>query len=216
MAVLVVCGVDEHGQRDILAIEPMLEESEESYLQLFRGLQERGLCTPRLVVSDAHAGLVAAIRKGFPGASWQRCKVHFMRNILAHIPHKDKDTFAQNLKNHLAGPHQRAGRQTGRRNLQTVRAPFSQSHPLPGRRLGGFAGVLCFPSVGCKKDFLHQCAGTSEPGDPPPYGCGRNLPQRRCLHQTGDHISHGICGGLVCLRAYLSEQSVQAILLPAA
>ena len=76
----------------------MLEESEEVYLQLFRGLQERGLCTPRLVVSDAHAGLVAAIRKGFPGASWQRCKVHFMRNILAHIPHKDKDAFAQNLK----------------------------------------------------------------------------------------------------------------------
>ena len=98
MAILVVCGVDEHGQRDILAIEPMLEESEEVYLQLFRGLQERGLCTPRLVVSDAHAGLVAAIRKGFPGASWQRCKVHFMRNILAHIPHKDKDAFAQNLK----------------------------------------------------------------------------------------------------------------------
>ena len=98
MAILVVCGVDEHGQRDILAIEPMLEESEEVYLQLFRGLQERGLCTPRLVVSDAHAGLVAAIRKGFPGASWQRCKVHFMRNILAHIPHKDKDSFAQNLK----------------------------------------------------------------------------------------------------------------------
>lgn len=58
MAILVVCGVNEHGQRDILTIEPMLEESEEVYLQLFRGLQERGLCTPRLVVSDAHAGLV--------------------------------------------------------------------------------------------------------------------------------------------------------------
>lgn len=82
MAILVVCGVDEHGQRDILAIEPMLEESEEAYLQLFRGLQERGLRTPELVVSDAHAGLVAAIRKGFPGASWQRCKVHFWRIFL--------------------------------------------------------------------------------------------------------------------------------------
>ena len=57
MAILAVCGVDEHGQRDILAIDPMLEESEEVYLQLFRGLQERGLCTSRLVVSDAHAGL---------------------------------------------------------------------------------------------------------------------------------------------------------------
>lgn len=98
MAVLVVCGVDEHGQRDILAVEPMPEESEDTYLLLFRGLQERGLRTPRLVISDAHSGLVAAIRKGFPGASWQRCKVHFMRNILAYVPHKEKNTFAQQLK----------------------------------------------------------------------------------------------------------------------
>ena len=98
MAVLVVCGVDEHGQRDILAIEPMLEESEDTYLLLFRSLQERGLRPPRLVISDAHSGLVAAIRKGFPGASWQRCKVHFMRNILAYVPHKEKNTFAQQLK----------------------------------------------------------------------------------------------------------------------
>ena len=98
MAVMVVCGVDEHGQRDILAIEPMLEESEDTYLLLFRSLQDRGLCTPRLVISDAHFGLVTAIRKGFPGASWQRCKVHFMRNILAYVPHKEKNAFAQQLK----------------------------------------------------------------------------------------------------------------------
>ena len=98
MAVMVVCGVDEHGQRDILAIEPMLEESEDTYRLLFRSLQERGLRTPRLVISDAHSGLVAAIHKGFPGASWQRCKVHFMRNILAHVSHKEKNKFAQQLK----------------------------------------------------------------------------------------------------------------------
>lgn len=93
MAVLVACGVAEHGQRDILAGEPMLEESEDTYLLLFRSLQERGL-----VISDAHSGLVAAIRKGFPGASWHRCKVHFMRNILAHVPHKEENAFAQQFK----------------------------------------------------------------------------------------------------------------------
>lgn len=98
MTVLVICGVNEHGQRDILAIEPMPEEFEEAYLLLFRSLQERGLRTPRLVISDAHSGLVATIRKGFPGASCQRCKEYFMRNILAHIPHKEKNAFAQQLK----------------------------------------------------------------------------------------------------------------------
>lgn len=98
MAILIICGVDADGRREILAVEPMLEESKESYSQLFRKLKERGLSSPSLVISDAHSGLVAAIREGFPGASWQRCKVHFMRNILAHIPHKQKDEFAMRLK----------------------------------------------------------------------------------------------------------------------
>ena len=98
MAVLVICGVDEHGHREVLAVEPMAEESRDSYLLLFQNLKGRGLATPKLIVSDANAGLVAAIREGFPGASWQRCKVHFMRNILAHIPQKDKKSFAAVLK----------------------------------------------------------------------------------------------------------------------
>lgn len=97
-AILVVCGVDEAGKREVLAVEPMLEESCESYTQLFKSLQNRGLKSPLLVVSDANKGLVKAIGENFPGASWQRCKVHFMRNILAHIPQKEKERFAAKLK----------------------------------------------------------------------------------------------------------------------
>lgn len=98
MAIQIVCGVNDLGQREILAIEPMLEESEDSYTELFRRLEDRGLKVPSLVISDAHKGLIAAIRRCFPGASWQRCKVHFMRNILVHIPHRDKHRFAGQLK----------------------------------------------------------------------------------------------------------------------
>jgi transposase-like protein len=94
MAVLVVCGVDEHGQ----AVEPIAEGFGDSYLLLFQNLKGRGLTTPKLIVSGANAGLVAAIREGFPGPSWQRCKMHFMRNILAHISQKDKQSFAAMLK----------------------------------------------------------------------------------------------------------------------
>ena len=61
-------------------------------------LKERGLKNPSLIVSDAHKGLVAAIGECFPGSSWQRCKVHFMRNILVHVPHKEKERFANLLK----------------------------------------------------------------------------------------------------------------------
>jgi len=98
LAVAVVTGIDESGKRDILAIEPMYEESETTYQSLFDKLKERGLKNTWLIVSDAHKGLVQAIRKSFIGCSWQRCKVHFMRNILAHVPAKSKSEFARKLK----------------------------------------------------------------------------------------------------------------------
>ena len=98
MAIEIVCGVSTDGHREVLAIEPMAMDSKDSYLALFRDLSARGLAVPKLIISDAHTGLVAAIQEGFPGASWQRCKVHFMRNILAHIPQRAKDAFAKELK----------------------------------------------------------------------------------------------------------------------
>jgi len=98
MAVAVVIGVDEGGQRDILAVEPMYEESEAAYQEVFNKLKARGLKNPWLVISDAHKGLINAIKKSFVGCSWQRCKVHFMRNILAHVPAKGKAVFAEKLK----------------------------------------------------------------------------------------------------------------------
>ena len=98
LAVHVVSGINLDGKREILAIEPMYEESEASYTTLFESLKKRGLQNILLAVSDAHQGLIAAIQKSFVGCSWQRCKVHFMRNILTHIPAKDKESFAAKLK----------------------------------------------------------------------------------------------------------------------
>jgi len=98
MAVEVVVGINIKGNRDILAIEPMQEESEATYKSLFDSLKSRGLEEVWLVVSDAHKGLTKAIRESFVGCVWQRCKVHFMRNILSRIPSKDKAVFASRLK----------------------------------------------------------------------------------------------------------------------
>jgi putative transposase len=98
MAVHVVCAVNLEGKREILAIEPMYEEAEATYTDLFNRLKERGLKEVWLAVSDAHRGLTTAVQKSFPGCSWQRCKVHLMRNILAHIPPSDKASFASRLK----------------------------------------------------------------------------------------------------------------------
>lgn len=105
MAILVVCGVNGEGFREVLAAEPMMEESKETYKQLFTALKARGLTGVQLVVSDAHPGLREAIKESFPAASWQRCKVHFMRNIMAHVPHHEKETFAAQLKQIWLAPN---------------------------------------------------------------------------------------------------------------
>ena len=98
MAVLIVTGINSLGIREILAVEPVYGESEETYTQLFNKLKDRGLEGVWLVVSDAHKGLQAAVRRCFLGSSWQRCKVHFMRNIMAHVSHRDKGQFAAKMK----------------------------------------------------------------------------------------------------------------------
>ena len=98
MAVHIVCGLRMDGVREVLSVEPMYEESEASYDYLFESLKSRGLEAVWLVVSDAHRGLVQSISKQLLGSSWQRCKIHFMRNIMAHIPAREKDSFASKLK----------------------------------------------------------------------------------------------------------------------
>lgn len=98
MAVLVVCGLNMEGKKEILSIEPTIEESTETYSRVFNNLKSRGVRDVWLVVSDAHKGLVKASQSCFPGSSWQRCKVHFMRNIQSYVPSKEKEKFSLKLK----------------------------------------------------------------------------------------------------------------------
>lgn len=90
ISVLVVIGVNEEGYRQVLAIEPAGGERKEAYRNLLKGLLERGLRGVRLVVSDDHESIKAAVQAELPGVAWQRCIVHFQRNILAHVPQQEK------------------------------------------------------------------------------------------------------------------------------
>ena len=114
MAVLLVSGVNIEGRRDILALEPMYEESTATYNKLFENLKARGLEKVWLVISDAHKGLIKAVRESFVGCSWQRCKVHFMRNILAYISGRDKKYFAEKLKQIWLQPDYESARKYAR------------------------------------------------------------------------------------------------------
>lgn len=140
----------------------MLEESEDTYLLLFRSLQESGLRTPRLVICDAHSGLVAAIRKGFPRENWQRCKVHFMRNILAYVPHKEKNTFAQQLKAIWLAPTKEQAYRRAEDLCQLYDRHFPKAIRCIETGLEDSFAFYAFPQLNARNIF-HQCAGASEP-----------------------------------------------------
>jgi putative transposase len=98
MALLVCVGVDEEGFREVLAVEVAGSEKGAAYASLLRGLIDRGLSGVRLVISDDHEGIKAAVASELPGAQWQRCVVHFERNVLSHVPRSAMAEVAQDLK----------------------------------------------------------------------------------------------------------------------
>lgn len=90
-AVLVVAGITENGYREIIGVDVANLESEGTWSEIFQSLKDRGLHGVEYIVSDAHEGIKKAIQKKFTGCKWQRCRVHFVRNILNQI--KKKDTY---------------------------------------------------------------------------------------------------------------------------
>ena len=97
-AVLIAVGIGEDGYREVLGVETSIRESNESWSGFFGRLRQRGLAGIDYTVSDAHEGLVAALREYFPGSTWQRCQVHFMRNVLDVTPKKHRDRMVSLLR----------------------------------------------------------------------------------------------------------------------
>jgi putative transposase len=98
MALLACVGVNEEGFREVLAVEVAGGEKSAAYASLLRGLIDRGLKGVALVVSDDHEGIKAAVSGELPGVEWQRCVVHFERNVLAHVPASSMGEVAEDLK----------------------------------------------------------------------------------------------------------------------
>jgi putative transposase len=86
VAMVVATGVNAQGAREILGLDLHTSEDGAGWTAFLRGLVARGLAGVRLVISDAHPGLVDAIASTLPGVSWQRCRTHFLRNLLTRVP----------------------------------------------------------------------------------------------------------------------------------
>ncbi len=94
----IAIGINEKGNREIIGLQISGGESETTWSSFFEYLKQRGLKGVKMVISDAHTGLVKSIKKTFTNVSWQRCQVHFIRNILSEIPKKNTEEYRRDIK----------------------------------------------------------------------------------------------------------------------
>src|SRR5690606_31355911 len=132
-AIVVATGVSIDGRREILGHRVGDSETGEFWTEFLRSLPGRGLAVAtgdsalgvQLVISDAHRGLTGAIEKVLPGAAWQRCRVHFMRNVLAKVTRGHAEMVAATIRTIFAQPGPKAVRE----QVQTVAATLDGRFP---------------------------------------------------------------------------------------
>jgi len=103
-AVVIATGVTADGRREVLGFDVGDSEDGAFWTAFLRSLKARGLGGVQLVISDAHTGLKAAIASVFLGAAWQRCRVHFLRNVLAQVPKGNNEMVAAAIRTIFAQP----------------------------------------------------------------------------------------------------------------
>ena len=130
MAVIVAYGVRVDGVREVLGLDIGLSEDVALWRAFLQDLVARGVRGVQLVVSDAHQGLKQAIREVFVGASWQRCRVHFVRNVLARVPKSAQAMVAATIRTIFQQPDRRAAQAQLAHVIATLADRFPKVVPL--------------------------------------------------------------------------------------
>jgi putative transposase len=144
-AVVMAIGVRETGERALLGFAVGASEDGAFWLSFLRSLVQRGLQGVQLVISDSHEGLKAALSQVLAGATWQRCRVHFMRNVLAHVPHGDKSMIAAALRTFFAQPNRQAAGQQLQEVVRTMTARWPKAAQLVADAEEDILAYMIFP-----------------------------------------------------------------------
>jgi len=209
-AVVIAYGVNESGTREVIGIDVVQTESRESWLDFLRSLVARGLHGVLLAVSDAHQGLRAAITAVFGStALWQRCRVHFLRNVMAHVAQHRKLEIAEAFRSILS----QSTADEARARAVTVIEQFAKTSPKAMEILAtGLDDVLAFyafPQVHRRKVWssnpIEHLNGTLRKrtnvvGVFPNRDSAIRLISMVLIEQTEDWITE---------RCYMSEESMQ-------
>jgi putative transposase len=121
---LVAVGVNADGGREVLGLEVASQEDGAGWLGFLRSLTARGLGGVRLVISDAHRGLVDAIAAALPGAAWQRCRTHYLRNLLTKVPKSAQPWVATMVRTIFDQPDADSVRDQYARVVEAIEARF--------------------------------------------------------------------------------------------
>jgi transposase-like protein len=144
-------GVNKDGYRESLGLDVVTSEDGAGWLAYIRGLVARGLAGVKLVSSDAHPGLVDAIAATLPGASWQRCRTHFMRNLLTRVPKSAQGFVATMVRTIFEQPDAKTVRDQHRRIVTQLEERFPDAAALLDE-----AGPDLLPFTGFPKEHWRQ------------------------------------------------------------
>jgi transposase-like protein len=176
VAVIVAVGVNADGRREVLGMDIGPSEAETFWTAFLRKLARRGLRGVKLVVSDAHEGIKAAVSKVL-ATTWQRCRVHFMRNALAHAGRSGRRVVSALHRNSLCPGRCRAGQGPMAPRRRPAQAQGPQARRPDGSGRARRAGLHELPAPAPHQAAQHQSAGAIEWRDQAPHRGRRHLPQ---------------------------------------
>ncbi|MDO8691913.1 MAG: IS256 family transposase [Dehalococcoidia bacterium] len=145
-ALVIATGVRENGEREMLGFALGASEEEAFWLDFLRSLKRRGLTGVQLVTSDAHEGLRKALGQVLAGVTWQRCRVHFMRNLLAHVPRGDMSIVAAALRTIFAQPDRQAAGVQLAEVVQAMQRRWPKAAELLAQAEDDILAYMAFPA----------------------------------------------------------------------
>jgi putative transposase len=145
MAVVVAIGVRSSGEREVLGLDVGPSEDGAFWHQFLRSLVARGLAGVQLVISDAHQGLKSSIAAVLQGASWQRCRVHFVRNALGLVPKAAAEMVAATIRTVFAQPDPAMAREQWRKVADGFRTRYPRLAALLDDAEADVLAYLAFP-----------------------------------------------------------------------
>ena len=183
VAVIIAVGVNADGRREVLGMDIGPSEAETFWTEFLRKLRRRGLRGVKLVISDAHEGIKAAVAK-LMNATWQRCRVHTMRNALAHAGKSSRRVVSAFMATAFAQDSADAAKAQWRRVADQLRPKLPKLAALHGRGRGRRARLHELPRRSLAEDPLDQWPRTAQRRGQAAHRGRRHLPQRRRHRQA--------------------------------